>query len=132
MAINAEQYVTTTDSPSFRANSDIEQYHALALVGERSVEPITDGTAEEFIGVAKTSASTGDEVGVKDSNQHAVQVSDDAEVSAPAHLVPSSTAGQLRALNTGGATGETEADSLAMAVTDEDADDTVTANLNRQ
>jgi hypothetical protein len=132
MATNSEQYITTTDSPTFRAGSAIEQYHALALTGDRTVEPITDGTATEFVGVAKTSADAGDEVGVKDSNQHSVQVSDDTEVSAPAHLVPSSTAGQLRPLNTGGATGETEADSLTMAVKDEDADDTVTANLNRQ
>jgi hypothetical protein len=129
MAIDAEQYLTTTDTGTYRAGSDIEEYHALALTGERTVEPITDGTSAEFTGMAVTSADSGEEVGSKSSNQSPVQVTnpDGGTVAAGAHLVPSGTAGVLRPLNTGGATGESAEDADVMAITDEDADGLVTA-----
>jgi hypothetical protein len=129
MAINAEQYATTTDTGTYRAGAAIEQYHALALTGERTVEPITDGTSAEFTGMAVTSADSGEEVGSKSFNQVPVQVTDPdgGTVAAGAHLVPSGTAGVLRPLNTGGASGESAEDAAVMAITDEDANGHVTA-----
>lgn len=128
----SDKHATTTDSPSYRAGATIEQYMAVARTDSRTVEPITAGTADDFAGIAKTSAEAGEEVGVKDSNQGPVQASDDATIEVPAHLVPSDTAGQLRDLNTGGASGETIADSLGAAVKDEDDDGLVLMSLNRR
>ena len=127
MAIDAYRYAFDANSDvTFSSNSDgaaVSKYDAVKLTGEMQVEP-TDTVAEDVYGVAVKGGDAGDDVGVAVHGAKPANVTNpDGAVAAGDVLTASGTAGTLRPINPGGATGESaQADGVFKALTDEDDD----------
>ena len=113
--LGSEQY-TDADRIGMTVNVVGNQGDAVAVTGDLTVSPVATAGGNVH-GVLREDADDGDKAGVHLHGAFWCNVA--AGTTAGSYLTGSATAGQLRGINTGGATGESEQTKTLLALTSE-------------